>query len=114
MKSHALRFITNWGRLQSTRTITVARLIDPPPDSVRSPSTFILGTEGLVSALKAANSESLGHLHFVGTWHSHAMGGSHSILDRETLGRSAGDAQGLLAVSLVWTPQGFIVAVDEI
>jgi Prokaryotic E2 family A/ThiF family/Prokaryotic homologs of the JAB domain len=100
--------------MQSTRTIIVAGLIDAPPDSVRSPSTFILGTRGLVSALKAANSQSLGHLHFVGTWHSHPMGGSHSGLDRETLGRIAGDAQGLPAVSLVWTPQGFVVAVDQL
>lgn len=100
--------------LQSTRTIIVAGLIDAPPDSVRSPSTFTLGTQGLVSALKAANSQSLGHLHFVGTWHSHPMGGSHSGLDRETLGRIAGDAQGLPAVSLVWTPQGFVVAVDQL
>ena len=37
--------------LQSTRTIIVAGLIDAPPDSVRSPSTFTLGTQGLVSAL---------------------------------------------------------------
>ena len=100
--------------LQSTRTIIVAGLIDAPPDSVRSPSTFTLGTQGLVSALKAANSQSLGHLHFLGTWHSHPMGGSHSGLDRETLGRIAGDAQGLPAVSLVWTPQGFVVAVDQL
>lgn len=100
--------------LQSTRTIIVAGLIDAPLDSVRSPSTFILGTQGLISALKAANSESLGHLHFVGTWHSHPMGGCHSGLDRETLGRIAGEAQGLPAVSLVWTPQGFVVAVDQI
>lgn len=100
--------------VQSTQTIIVAGLIDAPPDSERSPSTFILGTQGLVSALKTANNQSLGHLHFVGTWHSHPKGGGHSKLDRETLGRIAGDAQGLPVISLIWTPHGLAVVVDQL
>lgn len=99
---------------RSTRTIIVAGVIEAPPDSKRSPATFILGTEGLVPGLKAANSDSLGHLHFIGTWHSHPMGGSHSSLDRNTLHRIAQDAQGFPAVSLVWTPQGLVVAVEQL
>ena len=99
---------------RSTRTIIVAGVIEAPPDSKRSPATFILGTEGLVPALKVANSDSLGHLHFIGTWHSHPMGGTHSRLDRNTLHRIAQDAQGFPAVSLVWTPQGFVVAVEQL
>lgn len=99
---------------RSTRTIIVAGMIEAPPDSKRSPANFILGTEGLVPALKAANTESLGHLHFIGTWHSHPMGGNHSGLDRDTLHRIAQEAQGLPAVSLVWTPQGLVVAVEQL
>lgn len=99
---------------KSTRTIIVAGMIEAPPDSERSPAKFILGTEGLVPALKAANTESLGHLHFVGTWHSHPMGGNHSGLDQNTLHRIALDAQGLPAVSVVWTPHGLIVAVEQL
>lgn len=100
--------------LQSTQTIIIAGLIEAPLDSERSPTTFVLGTNGLLSALKAANIKSLGHLHFVGTWHSHPMGGGHSGLDRETLRRIAEGAEGLPAVSLVWTPQGFVVTVDQL
>jgi len=99
---------------QSTRTIVVSGLIDAPPDSTRSPSKFVLGIEGLVQALKAANSQSLGHLHFVGTWHSHPMGGDHSGLDRQTLNRIAQDFQGIPAVSLVWRADGFVVAVEQL
>lgn len=99
---------------RSTRIVIVAGLIEAPPDSKRAPSTFILGTEGLVPALKAANSESLGHLHFIGTWHSHPMGGNHSRLDRNTLHRIAQDALGFPAISLVWTPQGFVVSVEQL
>lgn len=98
----------------STRTIVVSGLIDAPPDSTRSPTKFVLGIEGLVPTLKAANSQSLGHLHFVGTWHSHPMGGEHSGLDRQTLNRIAQDFQGIPAVSLVWRADGFVVAVDQL
>lgn len=99
---------------QTTRSIIVAGVIDAPPDSNRSSSKFILGTDGLVPTLKSANIESLSHLHFIGTWHSHPMGGSHSGLDRNTLHRIAQDAQGFPAVSLIWTPQGLVVAVEQL
>lgn len=98
----------------STRTVVVSGLIDAPPDSTRFPIKFVLGIEGLVPALKAANSQSLGHLHFVGTWHSHPMGGEHSGLDRQTLNRIAQDFQGVPAVSLVWRADGFVVAVEQL
>lgn len=114
-----------WGRLETggalighvshtTRTIIVAGLIDAPSDSKRSESRFILGTTGLVSALRSAHDNSLGHLHFVGTWHSHPMGGKHSSLDRDTLSRIAKDFEGCPAVSLVWTPQGLVVVVEQL
>ena len=96
-----------------SRTITIAGLVEAPPDSVRSPSTFILGTEGLVESLQRAHADSLGHLTFIGTWHSHPMGGEHSGIDRDTLRKIATDAGGLPAVSLVWTPTGLRCAVDR-
>lgn len=114
-----------WGRKETggavlgrvsieARTITVAGLVDAPPDSVRSEARFVLGTEGLTQALKDAHADSVGYLMFVGTWHSHPMGGSHSGIDIETLKRIATDARGLPMVSLVWTPNGLICAVDRL
>lgn len=96
-----------------TRTIILAGWIDAPPDSVREPTRFVLGTQGLVPALKQANEDSVGYLMFVGTWHSHPMGGKHSGLDRETLAKIAHEAGGLPAVSLVWSPDGFFCAVGR-
>lgn len=96
-----------------SRTITIAGLVEAPPDSVRSPNTFILGTEGLVEKLQRAHANSLGHLTFIGTWHSHPMGGNHSGIDRDTLRKIATDAGGLPAVSLVWTPAELRCAVDR-
>ncbi|HMM86151.1 ThiF family adenylyltransferase [Azohydromonas sp.] len=114
----------HWGELETggalvgrvsyeSRTITIAGLVDAPPDSVRGKNRFILGINGLVQDLRRAHADTLGHLMFVGTWHSHPLGGSHSGIDRETLRAIAKYAGGLPAVSLVWTPSGLRCAVDR-
>lgn len=99
---------------ESTRTIIVAGLVDAPTDSVRTPTIFTLGVSGLSSALRAAYDQSLGHLHYIGTWHSHPMGGRHSGIDHTTLESIAQDFQGIPAISLVWRPEGFAVEVAQI
>lgn len=96
-----------------SRTIIIAGLVDAPRDSVRESARFILGTDGLVEKLRGAHQASLGHLSFIGTWHSHPRGGKHSEIDRETLHRIAEDAGGLPAVSLVWTPTELLCAIDR-
>ena len=102
------------GRISfENRTITITGLVDAPPDSIREAARFVLGTDGLVQNLRAANEASLGYLAFIGTWHSHPKGGSHSGIDRNTLRGIAEDAGGLPAVSLVWTPNGLTCAVDR-
>lgn len=102
------------GRISyESRTITIAGIVDAPPDSVREAARFVLGTNGLIYDLRAANETSLGYLAFIGTWHSHPKGGAHSGIDRKTLRGIAEDAVGLPAVSLVWTPTGLICAVDR-
>lgn len=102
------------GRINyANRTITVAGTVPAPADSVRTAARFVLGTEGLVTALRQAHADSLGYLSFIGTWHSHPTGGPHSGIDRDTLSRIAADAGGLPAISLVWTPTGLTCAVDR-
>jgi len=95
------------------RTITIAGVVESPTDSIRGPACFVLGTDGLIQSLREAHKASLGYLTFIGTWHSHPIGGSHSNLDRKTLHHIAEDAGGLPAVSLVWTPDGLICAVEQ-
>jgi len=102
------------GRVNYTnRTITVAGIVDAPPDSIRERARFVLGTEGLVPALRQAHADSVGYLSFIGTWHSHPAGGKHSGIDRQTLCRIAQDAGGMPAISLIWTPSRFACAVDR-
>lgn len=66
------------------RTVTVVDLLPAPPDSQRSAGRFILGTEGLVAAIKARHAESGSTLFDVGTWHSHLANEGPSALDRKT------------------------------
>jgi hypothetical protein len=102
------------GRISyESRTITIAGIVEAPSDSVREAARFVLGTNGLIHDLRAANETSLGYLAFIGTWHSHPKGGAHSGIDRKTLRGIAKDAVGLPAVSLVWTPTGLTCAVDR-
>lgn len=95
-----------------SRTITVVAQVAAPTDSERAPERFVLGRDGLKESLRQANSDSLGYLHFLGTWHSHPMGGSHSNLDIETLSDISKFAQGLPMISLVWTADGIHCKVD--
>ena len=102
------------GRIShENRTITIAGIVNAPPDSIREPARFVLGTDGLVQGLREAHGNSVGYLAFIGTWHSHPQGGPHSGIDRETLRNIAENAGGLPAVSLVWKPTGFTCAVDR-
>lgn len=95
------------------RTITIAGLVPAPTDSVRETARFVLGTQGLKQALLDAHANSVGYLHYIGTWHSHPMGGPHSALDRQTLGEIADYAPGLPVVSLVWKPDGLVCEVER-
>lgn len=96
-----------------SRTIYISDLVDAPEDSERYPERFVLGTRGLKAALRQAHADSVGYLHYVGTWHSHPMGGPHSQTDFDTLQRLASFAPGLPVVSLVWTPTGLVCKVGR-
>lgn len=95
------------------RTIVVAGLVQASADSYRSTARFVLGTQELKKNLRQAYDDSLGYLTFVGTWHTHPHGGSHSSIDRKTLVWLAEEFGGLPAVSLIWTPAGLTCAVER-
>jgi len=115
--------VAHWGELetggaqlghisQSRRYLIITDVVSAPPDSKRSRGEFVLGRNGLEGgALRAAYADSLAHLHFIGTWHSHPMGGRHSNVDFKTLEKITEGARGLPGVSLVWTPFGFQCAI---
>jgi len=102
------------GRVSLTRhCFTISRVIEAPPDSKRSPSLFISGTQGLKKQVKEIHDKSGGFLGYVGTWHSHPKGGEPSALDRNSLERMKRHRFGAPAVSLIWTPSKFKTIIDE-
>ena len=68
----------------AAKSIVVTDILPPPPDSVTSPSLFILGTEGLESEIKAIERKTNAKVTYLGTWHSHPHGGSASGTDKNT------------------------------
>lgn len=96
-----------------TKTITISAIVDAPEDSQRSEASFIMGTKGMRNSVVRAYIDSFGYLQFVGTWHSHPRGGRHSEIDLTTLKRLANGFSSWPAVSLVWTPEDFLIAIQE-
>lgn len=102
------------GRISLTRRcITISRVIEAPPDSRRSESLFVLGTEGLRTKVKEIHEKSGGFLNYVGTWHSHPKGGQPSELDKRSLERMKKLRFGAPAASIIWSPVGFHTIIDE-
>ena len=102
------------GRISLTRRcFTISRVIEAPPDSKRSQSSFILGTQGLKKQVKEIHDKSGGSLNYVGTWHSHPKGGGPSALDKDSLERMKRLRFGAPAISLIWMPSGFKAIIDE-
>ncbi len=97
------------GRLNfAERVIHVTNLLDAPPDSSNSETEFILGTDGLEKRLEDTSMRSNNLIAYLGTWHSHPVGGEASVRDHKTLNRIQTLRGGLPTVCLVWTPEGVL------
>ena len=89
------------GRLCLTRKCAIiTRVIDAPPDSIRTSGRFELGTEGLVNRVAAIQKSS--GLTYLGTWHSHLHGSAPSGIDEATLKRIKELRLGIPAFNLIW------------
>lgn len=95
------------------RRITLAAHLPAPPDSKHSKHGFVLGTQGAREALLAMHKSARGAFLAAGTWHSHPDGGSESPTDINTLGEIAKGFCGNPAVSLIWSPTGYKVLVQQ-
>lgn len=96
-----------WGKIdEAMGRIYVMDVIPAPPDSKRSPSLFVLGTEGLREALQNRSRRSHGYFYDVGTWHSHLHPSGPSSKDRDTASLIAAQSDYPQAL-LIWTPTGY-------
>jgi hypothetical protein len=94
------------------KTLTVVDLLDAPPDSQRSASLFVLGTQGLHAAIAQRHADSGSSLFDVGTWHSHLA----DVRPSPTDWRTADDlAVGRTppSVLLISTPRRFHALVSK-
>lgn len=53
------------------KVIALVEAMGPPPDSVKSQSSFERGIEGVEATIKSANARTAGFVGYVGEWHSH-------------------------------------------
>lgn len=89
------------GRLSLARKCAiVTRILEAPPDSVRTSSLFVLGVEGLRG--KIANIAKSSGLTYLGTWHSHLFGSAPSGIDTATLEKIKELKLGIPAFNLIW------------
>lgn len=65
-------------------TVVITDIIDAPPDSVETPTLFILGVEGLEKKIRDTEKKTNGKVTYLGTWHSHPHGGKASQTDERT------------------------------
>lgn len=84
----------------------VTDILKAPPDSTRSASEFVLGTQGLAEQISDYIAHHSGTLYCLGTWHSHlkAQGASGTDQNTATILAHARIAPSLL---LIHTPTGY-------
>lgn len=73
----------------------------------------MLGTEGLKDMIKTVQNNSGNLLTYIGTWHSHPLGGGPSEIDQQTIVRMKALRLGAPTINLIWTPSGFHALVDD-
>jgi hypothetical protein len=90
------------------KSIVITDILPPPPDSVSSPTLFVLGTQGLHAEIKCIEKRTNGKVTYLGTWHSHPGGGGASSTDKDTAKRLLFVRRYEPTVCLIWTPKGLI------
>ncbi|NKJ42503.1 ThiF family adenylyltransferase [Novosphingobium sp. SG720] len=88
------------------KTVTVVDILDAPPDSQRSPTLFLLGTQGLRKSIECRHLASGRTLFDVGTWHSHLADEGPSAMDWNTAADLA-ISRAPPSVLLIVTPRRF-------
>ena len=69
---------------EASRTIHVVDVLNAPPDSTRSATKFVLGTDGLSRQLEKYSEATNWSLYCLGTWHSHLSSTGPSATDLDT------------------------------
>lgn len=90
------------------RTFTIVDFIDAPEDSKRSPGYFELGTIGLKDKIESYEVKTNGLLTYIGTWHSHPLGGGPSVTDKGMKEKLMKDRENCPSVCLIYSSGNFL------
>lgn len=90
------------------RTFTIVDFIDAPEDSKRSPGYFELGTIGLKDKIESYEIKTNGLLTYIGTWHSHPLGGGPSGTDKKMKEKLMKDRGNCPSVCLIYDSDKFL------
>lgn len=112
-----------WGELETggvligkislyNRCFNISRLVEAPPDTLRTKNSFTLGIEGLRQKVQEIHDRSGGALTYLGTWHSHPKGGEASPTDKFSLDRLTKLRFGTPAIGLIVMPFGLRMMID--
>lgn len=82
------------------KCVIVTRILEAPADSIRTPTRFELGIEGLKDKITDIVKSS--GLTYLGTWHSHLFGSAPSGIDIATLDKIRKLRLGIPAFNLIW------------
>lgn len=88
------------------KTVTVVDVLEAPADSHRTATLFVLGTDGLQSAIRNRHEQSGRTLFDVGTWHSHLLAEGPSSTDWKTAADLAAE-RAPPSILLISTPARF-------
>ena len=96
------------------KSVTVVDILDAPPDSERSATLFLLGTQGLRKSIESRHLASGRTLFDVGTWHSHLADEGPSATDWNTAADLA-ISRAPPSILLIVTPRRFhaLIAKDK-
>lgn len=94
------------------KTVTVVDLLEAPADSRRTPTLFVLGTDGLQSTIRHRHEQSGRTLFDVGTWHSHLRNEGPSSTDWKTAADLAAE-RAPPSILLIATPARFHALVSS-
>ena len=83
------------------KVISIVGLIDAPVDSKRTKYYFELGIEDLKDNILDLETKTNGLLTYIGTWHSHPLGGSASSKDLETKSQLIKDRESFPTICLI-------------
>ena len=90
------------------RIFTIVDFIDAPEDSKRSSGYFELGTIGLKDKIESYEIKTNGLLTYIGTWHSHPLGGGPSCTDKRMKEKLMKDRENCPSVCLIYSSDDFL------